>query len=377
MLINFLTIFISINIFLYFFLVFWFIIGLFRLKFISESSNSHSIKDVSVIICVRNGENQLINVLNDLLNQEYKGNLEFIIVDDNSNDNTSDIINNYLKKDKRFKYIHSKDGYNFLSHKKRALDAGIKSSKYEYLIFSDIGCRLDKYWINSIMGNYTDEINYVIGLSFVKNPCNMTSNFQKIDLFMLMIAMASSMKSNYPLASSGQNLSYKKDVFIAMHGFKKISHLMMGDDSIFMQIGLKEKIIRPCVSLTHNSFVKSKIIYNWIDLFYQRIRWAGDGILMWKYNKWFYSVMLATFLTNLFYLLSPFIFYSSIKFLIIIFSIKFIFELFLYVFGSLKFNQKISIINFVIWFFIQIPYIVLVGLFSPFASSLGWKTQYQ
>ena len=107
------------------------------------------------------------------------------------------------------------------------------------------------------MENYTDEINYVIGLSFAENPCNMTSNFQKIDLFMLMIAMASSMKSNYPLASSGQNLSYKKDVFIAMHGFKKISHLMMGDDSIFMQIGLKEKIIRPCVSLTHNSFVKS------------------------------------------------------------------------------------------------------------------------
>ena len=345
------------------------------IKLLSDNSHINCTKDVSVIICVKNGAIQLPAVLNDLLNQEYQGNIEFIIVDDNSIDKTSSIVLAYLEKDKRFKYIHSKDGCKSLSHKKRALDAGIKASKYEYLVFSDIGCRLDKHWIGSIMNNYINEINYVIGLSFVIGPKNMTSNFQKIDLFMLMMAMLSSMKFNYPLASSGQNLSYKKDVFISMQGFKKISHLMMGDDSIFMQMGLNQNIIKPCVTLHPNSFVKSKLIYNWIDLFYQRIRWAGDGIIMWKYNKYFYSIMLVTFLTNLFYLLSPFIFYKYIKFLMIIFSIKFLFEFILYVCGSFKVNHKISIIYFIMWFFIQIPYIVLVGIFSPFSSYLGWENQ--
>ena len=375
MLFDFLIIFFYINIILYFFLLLWFIVGLFKIKLLSDNSHINCTKDVSVIICVKNGAIQLPAVLNDLLNQEYQGNIEFIIVDDNSIDKTSSIVLAYLEKDKRFKYIHSKDGCKSLSHKKRALDAGIKASKYEYLVFSDIGCRLDKHWIGSIMNNYINEINYVIGLSFVIGPKNMTSNFQKIDLFMLMMAMLSSMKFNYPLASSGQNLSYKKDVFISMQGFKKISHLMMGDDSIFMQMGLNQNIIKPCVTLHPNSFVKSKLIYNWIDLFYQRIRWAGDGIIMWKYNKYFYSIMLVTFLTNLFYLLSPFIFYKYIKFLMIIFSIKFLFEFILYVCGSFKVNHKISIIYFIMWFFIQIPYIVLVGIFSPFSSYLGWENQ--
>ena len=375
MLSDFLKFFIYINILLYFFLLLWFIIGLFRNKFLLVNPNTYSKKDVSVIICAKNGENQLPSVLNDLMNQEYKGNIEFIIVDDNSNDDTSNIIYDYIKKDKRFRYSHSRDGSRHLNYKKRALDAGIKASKYDYLIFSDVGCILDRHWVSSIMNNYIDEINYVIGLSFVHHPKNITSQFQKIDLFMLMLAMLSSMKLNYPLASSGQNLSYKKDLFKSMDGFKKISHLMMGDDSIFMQMGLRHNIIRPCVALDPGSFVKSRVIYNWIDLFKQRIRWAGDGIIMWKYNKYFYFIMLITFLTNLFYFLAPFIFYKYIKFLIIIFSIKFLIELVLYILGSFKVNQEISITYFTLWFFLQIPYIVLVGLFSPFAPYLGWKTQ--
>ena len=363
-----------INIIAYFLLLFWFIIGILKTKSSSSNISLNIIKDVSVIICAKNEENILNNILNDLKNQNYKGNIEFIIVDDNSSDNTSSIIYDYIDKDKRFKYTHSDEGDSSLSHKKRALDAGIKISQYDYLMFTDAGCRLNKDWAKSMINQYRDDKDYIIGLSFAKDVKKLVSKFQKIDLFMLMFSTLSSANLNYPLASTGQNLSYKKDIFLSMNGFSRISNLMMGDDSIFMQMCLKSNSIRLGISNESNSFVDSKIIYNWRDLLVQRIRWGGDGIIMWKYNKCFFIIMLVTFLANLFYIMIPFIFYSSIHFLIILFLIKFSIELTFYLIGSIKVNRKIYIIDFISWFFIQIPYIVLVGLLSPFAYYLGWKS---
>ncbi len=374
MLFNLFISFFYINIIAYFLLLLWFIIGLLKIKSSSSNTSLNIIKDISVIVCVKNEEKALDNILNDLKNQNYEGNIEFIIVDDDSSDNTISMIYDYIDKDERFKYTHSREGDKSLSYKKRALDAGIKISQYDYLMFTDAGCRLSKDWAKSMISQYRDERNYIIGLSFVNETKNLVSKFQKIDLFMLMISTLSSAKLNYPLASTGQNVSYKKDVFSSIYGFSKISNLMMGDDTIFMQICLKNKSARPGISNSPNSFVESKLIDNWKDLLTQRIRWGGDGLIMWKYNKYFFIIMLITFLTNLFYIIAPFIFHSSIVFLVMLFLIKFFIEFIFYLLGSIKINKKIYIYDFIRWFFIQIPYIVSIGILSPLAPYLGWKS---
>ena len=65
--------------------IIFFIIGISKIK---DNHNSQSdYDDISIIVCVRNGEESVINILRDLKSQNYNGNLEFIIVDDDSNDN--------------------------------------------------------------------------------------------------------------------------------------------------------------------------------------------------------------------------------------------------------------------------------------------------
>ena len=377
MLFNLFIYFFYINIFFYFLLILWFVLGILKSKSQANSTplDNHIKKNVSVIVCVKNEENIINNILDDLKSQIYDSNIEFIIVDDDSRDRTSEIIYNYVNIDKRFKYISSKDGQDSLYYKKRALDAGIKASNYEYLLFTDAGCRIHKQWVQSIMEQYNHQVDYVIGLSFVTNAQKIVTRFQKIDLFMLMISTLSSIKLNYPLASTGQNLSYKKDVFLSMNGFSKISNLLMGDDSIFMQLCIKYKSISIDISQNPKSFVSSKKILQWKDLLLQRIRWAGDGIIMWKYNKLFYFIMLFTFFTNLFYIIILFSFHSSIFYILFLYSLKFLIEFSLYYLGSISINSKVSILNFIIWFFIQIPYIVFVGIASPFSSYLGWESK--
>ncbi len=64
---------------------------------------------ISVALCTYNGEKYLNEQLQSILNQTYQ-NLEIIIVDDCSTDNTNNIIKNYVDKDRRIKFF--KNNYN-------------------------------------------------------------------------------------------------------------------------------------------------------------------------------------------------------------------------------------------------------------------------
>ena len=52
---------------------------------------------------------------------------------------------------------------------------------------------------------------------------------------------------------------------------------------------------------------------------------------------------------------------------------KFFLEFLLYYLGSKKLSQDIDYINFIKWFFIQIPYVLLMGIFSFYATKFEWK----
>jgi glycosyltransferase involved in cell wall biosynthesis len=86
-------------------------------------------KKVSVIIPTYNMGNFILKSINSLLNQTYK-NIEIIIIDDGSTDNTYKIIKQIKKKN--IKYIRQNNKKN-----SAARNTGIKNAKGEYIIFLD------------------------------------------------------------------------------------------------------------------------------------------------------------------------------------------------------------------------------------------------
>ena len=86
---------------------------------------------ISIVVPVYNVENYLSNCINSILNQKYE-NIEIIIVDDGSTDNSGNICDNYSKKDKRIKVIHKKNG-----GLADARNVGIKYATGKYLGFLD------------------------------------------------------------------------------------------------------------------------------------------------------------------------------------------------------------------------------------------------
>lgn len=96
---------------------------------------------ISIIIPVYNVEKYLKKCLDSVLEQTYK-NLEIILVDDGSTDNSKTICDEYEKKDKRIKLIHKENGG--LSD---ARNAGINIAKGEYITFVDSDDYISKDYV--------------------------------------------------------------------------------------------------------------------------------------------------------------------------------------------------------------------------------------
>ncbi len=102
-------------------------------------------KLVSVIIPAFNCEKTIAEAIGSILSQSYN-NLEVIVVNDNSTDNTASIVNEMQKSDSRLKIINSdlEDHKRFDAKLKRninagysARNAGLKIAKGDYITFQD------------------------------------------------------------------------------------------------------------------------------------------------------------------------------------------------------------------------------------------------
>ena len=101
---------------------------------------SHQLKEelVSVIVPVYNSEAYIEQTINSVKNQSHQ-NWEMIIVDDVSEDNSTEIIEEYIKKDSRIKLIKLKTN----SGPARARNEAIKEAKGRYIAFLDA----DDLWL--------------------------------------------------------------------------------------------------------------------------------------------------------------------------------------------------------------------------------------
>ena len=86
---------------------------------------------ISVIIPVYNVQDYLEECVNSILAQTYT-NLEIILVDDGSKDNSGQLCDAFSKRDSRVKVIHKENG-----GVSTARNAGIESATGEYIAFVD------------------------------------------------------------------------------------------------------------------------------------------------------------------------------------------------------------------------------------------------
>ena len=89
-------------------------------------------KTVSVVMATYNGGKYLNYSLKSVQNQKMKD-IEIVIIDDNSSDDSLKIIHEYMKFDKRIKLIENRENRKILYSK----SMGVLNSKGKYIIELD------------------------------------------------------------------------------------------------------------------------------------------------------------------------------------------------------------------------------------------------
>lgn len=102
---------------------------------------------ISIIVPVYNVEKYLEHCLNSIINQTYK-NLEIILVNDGSTDNSLEICESFKQKDSRIKIITKGNGG--LSS---ARNEGLKIAKGNYISFVDSDDWIDADFIKALYNN--------------------------------------------------------------------------------------------------------------------------------------------------------------------------------------------------------------------------------
>lgn len=99
---------------------------------------------ISIIVPLYNSEKYLSKCIDSIISQTYK-NLEIILINDGSTDNSLNILNKYIKKDKRINLINKENG-----GASTARNIGLKESKGKYISFIDADDYVEKDYIEKL-----------------------------------------------------------------------------------------------------------------------------------------------------------------------------------------------------------------------------------
>lgn len=254
------------------------LVGFIKMK--KDGSNellNNSINKISVIIPVRNEEDNIANCLDSLTYQNYnKADFEVIVIDDHSTDDTPLIVVNYMKiSELNIRFYQLENTFT----KKEALKFGIEKSTSKIISTTDADCILPINWLNTISKKIGATADMLLGPVMFNQKSGFLSAFQQLDMLALQSIEFGMLYHKKPILNNAANLAYLKEEFYAVEGFDQYN-TPSGDD-----VFLLEKFKR------NNNNVKGLIKEDFIVLTNQETSYFGfiNQRLRWSSKAKYYS----------------------------------------------------------------------------------------
>ena len=189
---------------------------------------------VSVIVAARNEAHNLRPYLHQLLDQDYPR-YEVIVVNDGSEDDTQQVIEEYAARYPQLKITFVPCQARVPSSKKLALTLGVKAAQYEYLVLTDADCcPASRQWLRTLTESYrlSGKTEVVLGFGAYfkeKGALNRLIQYETLFTGLQYLGMAA---AHRPYMGVGRNLSYRKSLFLKNDGFAHLPVARAGDDDL-------------------------------------------------------------------------------------------------------------------------------------------------
>jgi glycosyltransferase involved in cell wall biosynthesis len=261
---------------------------LFLLKFNKKKFNnlpsSNNPIPVSIIICAKNESKNLQQFLPFVLEQDYPKELfEVIVVNDQSTDDSLEILNHFPQKYPQLKIINipTSEAKTFPG-KKYALSKGIEAATFERLLLTDADCKpSSNQWLSVMVPSkiQNPKSKIVLGYGAYETRQGLLNKFIRWETVNTCMQYASYAAMGLPYMGVGRNLSYDKSLLNDLKNdasFQEIySHTPSGDDDLLIcKIATKENT---SICLDKNAFTISLPQPNWKAWWKQKTRHSSTG----------------------------------------------------------------------------------------------------
>lgn len=189
---------------------------------------------VSVIVYAKNHSDQLRELLDSLLVQNYPD-YEVIVVNDDSFDDTIDILTSYSLRYPNCTHTGIGNKVRSISHRKLALLLGVKKAKGDYIITTNAHCiPASPNWISCMVRHFKDDrVEAVLGPVCFSEK---SGAFYRYDLFRRMKRLFGLTLMCKPYAAWSQNMAFTKESFWKYENKEALKYLNLapGEDDIFV-----------------------------------------------------------------------------------------------------------------------------------------------
>jgi glycosyltransferase involved in cell wall biosynthesis len=345
---------------LFYYLYFFRRVAFYKLP-AKENSQQHP---VSVIICARDEDEAISLNLPDVLAQEYPSTHEVIVVNDNSFDDTKDILEELQKTFKKLQVIHLKQEAKLIAGKKYPLSIGIKEAKHEVMLLTDADCApATEQWLYKMQDAFSNGVEVALGYGAYKKAPGFLNKAIRFETFHTALQYFGYALAGKPYMGVGRNLAYRKGLFFRNKGFSSINHIPSGDDDLFInQVATKHNT---AVVLDPGAFTLSAPKTTWRDWRRQKSRHYSTG----KFYKASHQALLGLYTASFFFfypLLIASLLLFDWRFALLPFTLRLIVQGFIWNKAMKKLGEEDLFSLFLFWDVWQFFYYLI------FAPSL-WK----
>jgi cellulose synthase/poly-beta-1,6-N-acetylglucosamine synthase-like glycosyltransferase len=234
---------------------------------------------VSVLIAARNEVKFLPRLLASLEQLEYPNEkIEFLIIDDASEDQTGEIISAWCKGHVNRKGFNSlRDGVGFQGNNGKAASLATlcKEAIGDFLFFTDADCQVNSQWIKAGVSSFNPKIGIVIGITKVESN-SILGKFQELEWWNTLGQVKIAADLGLQTTGLGNNMVIRKTTYDQSGGFEQTAKSLTEDLEISRLIHQTGYKLAHQISSQILAFTKAELDLN--ALLNQRKRWFS-GVL--------------------------------------------------------------------------------------------------
>ncbi len=239
----------------------------------------HDSPSLSLVIPFKNEAHNLDALRASLEEQDYCGEWEVVLVNDGSEDDFIPALSRFRDTfgGARFFRVDSYfDPSKRLTSKQQALDTGINSTRYEWVVLTDADMLFEKNWLTHCGANACNGVDLAFGHTAIRKTGHGFFGWcQNFQIEFLFAAAYSLHAAGLDGSCMGNNLLVRKKAYREIGCQAGIGYSIVEDRDLYKEFKLRGRKTAPFEPFSARAFTAPCITFP--QFYHQMIRWARGG----------------------------------------------------------------------------------------------------